>query len=239
MTVLMLCFQNLSRLNFEFMLKPRSKWHSQNQARELLGISYRGSAAQKFEDKTYLNYLIYKKLDESSSKSWKDKIPVFVQTLVDESQVRGLDPIFILAVIQTESQFDPKARGSAGEIGLMQILPTTAKWISEKNKMMWNGEKSLYDPIVNVRLGIFYVDYLRDEFEGKPYHYLPAYNMGAGNLRRLTKTQGSQGKDGKILKREYAVKVMKNYFAIYQKMSLQQKQLRAIAAVESHPVKAR
>lgn len=224
--LMVLLFQNMTLVEFSTLNLPSVDEEArQDQARELLGVSYKGSLAQRFEGEQSLNYLVYKKIEASMAERWKDRIPEITQVLITESRKQELDPIFVLAVIQTESNFNTDARGTAGEIGLMQILPKTAEWIAKKYKMPWKGPSSLLDPVTNIQIGITYFAHLRDEFDSRAYHYLPAYNMGPKNMRRVSRTIGSISADGKIIKRDYAMRVMKNYTGIYEQMVLGQKEL--------------
>jgi soluble lytic murein transglycosylase len=229
-SVLVLMFQNMTLVEFSLMNMPEIDEDSrQDQARELLGAFYNGSTAQKMEGEQYLNYLVYKKIESSMRPEWKPYIREITQALIRESQRQELDPIFVLAVIQTESQFNPWAKGSAGELGLMQILPRTAEWISKKYKIPWAGDNSLYDPVTNIKIGITYFAYLRTDFASQAYHYLPAYNMGPKNLRRVNRTLGTVDADGQLQKRDYAVRVMKNYSLIYQEIASEQRELTKFA----------
>jgi soluble lytic murein transglycosylase len=224
--LLVVFFQNMTLVEFSELNIPEIDEDSrQDQARELLGVFYDGSVPQKLEGEQYLNYLVFKKIETSMNAEWKKKVPEITETLINESKNHELDPIFVLAVIQTESQFNTKAKGDAGEIGLMQILPQTGKWIAKKFKIPWKGEKSLYDPVTNIRIGIAYFSYLRSDFESRAYHYLPAYNMGPKNMRRVSRTIGSVNKKGKVIKRDYAVRVMKNYQDIYKQIASEQREL--------------
>lgn len=224
--LMVLLFQNMTLVEFSTLNLPSVDEEArQDQARELLGVSYKGSLAQRFEGEQSLSYLVYKKIEASMAERWKDRIPEITQVLITESRKQELDPIFVLAVIQTESNFNTDARGTAGEIGLMQILPKTAEWIAKKYKMPWKGPNSLLDPVTNIQIGITYFAHLRDEFDSRAYHYLPAYNMGPKNMRRVSRTIGSISADGKIIKRDYAMRVMKNYTGIYEQMVLEQKEL--------------
>jgi soluble lytic murein transglycosylase len=217
--VLFLMFQNMSFVEFgSLQISNVDEGSRQEQARELLGASYRRSFARRLEGEQNLNYLIFQEIEKGMGSQWKDKVPELTQAIISESRELEFDPVFILAVIQTESQFNPNARGSAGEIGLMQILPPTAEWIAKKYKVPWNGDQTLFNPVTNIRIGIRYFDYLRSEFERMAYHYLPAYNMGPKNMRRVTRQIGDSDSDGRILKRDYAMRVMKNYSEIYEEM---------------------
>lgn len=230
---LVLMFQNMTLVEFSTLNLPEvDETSRQDQARELLGTYYKGSIAQQLEGEQNLNYLVFKKIEASMSDEWKEKIPEITQTLIAESQRLELDPIFVLAVIQTESSFNTRARGTSGEIGLMQILPKTGEWIAKKYKIPWNGEKSLLDPVMNIKIGVTYFAHLRNEFESRAYHYLPAYNMGPSNMRRVSRTIGSIAPDGRVMKRDYAVRVMKNYANIYQQLVARQKELVKFAGAE-------
>lgn len=231
--LLVLMFQNMTLVEFSNLNLPVvDEGSRQDQARELLGTYYNGSIAQKLEGEQNLNYLVYKKIVSAMSDDWKDKAPEITQTLIAESQRLELDPIFVLAVIQTESSFNTKARGTSGEIGLMQILPKTGEWIAKKYKIPWDGEKTLLDPVTNIKIGVAYFAHLRNEFESRAYHYLPAYNMGPKNMRRVSRTIGSIAPDGRVMKRDYAVRVMRNYANIYEQMVMTQKELAKVNDTE-------
>lgn len=224
--VLILAFQNMSLVEFASLnIAKVDEDARRDQARELLGAYYKGSVVQKLEGQPHLNYLVYKKIEQSFKQRWKSYVPAVAQTIISESRKHEFDPVFILAVIQTESSFKPDARGSSGEIGLMQILPRTGEWIAKKYRLPWKGKKTLYDPVMNVRIGIQYFAHLRSEFGRMAYHYLPAYNMGPANVRKIDRKYGSFDSKGRVQKRQYAMRVMKNYFDIYERMAMQHKEI--------------
>src|SRR5262249_59798241 len=76
----------------------------------------------------------------------------------------GVDPLVVLAVIQVESQFDPKAVSSAGAVGLMQLQPETAREMAAEVGLQWTGDDLLLEPDVNVMLGTCYLRHLLDRF---------------------------------------------------------------------------
>lgn len=231
--VSLLLFQNMSLNEFNSLnIADVDDSLRVDQSRELLGSYYRGSLAQKFEGQQYLNYLIYKKVDAALKSQYKSQVPELVQTIITESKQFEFDPVFVLAVIQTESSFNPRRVGSAGEIGLMQVLPKTAEWIAKKYHIPWNGDQSLYDPATNVRMGIRYFALLREQFDGRAYHYLPAYNMGAANMRRIERKLGNVDENGHIQKREYAMRVMKNYMTIYAELAEEKLSIESLARRE-------
>jgi soluble lytic murein transglycosylase len=87
------------------------------------------------------------------------------------------------------------------------LKPTTAKWISKKYDIKYHGEKSLFDPVVNIKFGAAYLDYLRDRFSGQSRLYLSAYNMGVTNVHRAL--------DKDLWPKDYSSKVMACYVKFY------------------------
>lgn len=212
-TVMMVAFQNAAFKDItKLTLKEVDETSRQMHAKELLGKYYRKSAASSAENLPYFNIHVYNRIHERLPKDFKKKASQVAQMIITEAEAHDFDPAFVLAVIQTESRFNPLAIGSVGEIGLMQLRPQTAEWIAKKEKMKWQGPKTLKDPVQNVRLGIAYLSFLRDLFENKAYKYLSAYNVGPGKLKKLV------GEDS--LPRVYSTKVMKYYEEFYQKVAV-------------------
>ncbi len=111
--------------------------------------------------------------------------------IVDESRAEGVDPLFVTAVIKAESRFSHSAVSNKGAKGLMQLLPSTGQYISQKRRLQWSGVEGLYDPAYNIRLGIAYLKYLEEEFGFTQQETLIAYNWGPGNLLSARKRGGS------------------------------------------------
>lgn len=180
-------------------------------AKELLGSSYFGSDAHELEGKTTLSTMIHRTVQNSLAPKWKAHASAITRTILKESAKYKLDPIFVLAVIKTESKFNPLIIGRHGEIGLMQIKPDTAEWMARKYKISWTGKNTLRNPATNIRIGLAYMNYLREQFNRKASKYVSAYNMGPGNVRRLLNKS--------IKPAEYNVRVMKNYSDIYSEIA--------------------
>lgn len=211
-TLTMALFNNFNFVSFKFPTALDGVLESArvSHAKELLGKKYTGSDAQKIEGQKALNMMIQRKIQNSLAPKYKSQAPTIARTVIAESAKYKLDPVFVLAVIATESKFNPVAIGSVGEIGLMQIRPETAKWIAQKMGMKWKGKESLKNPTTNIKIGIAYMDYLRTKFTSKPVRYVSAYNMGPLNVRRLVAKNKVPA--------EYNSKVMKNYFELYAKI---------------------
>ena len=92
-----------------------------------------------------------------------------------------LDPALLAAVVYAESRFDPSARSDAGAVGLMQLLPDTARGIALRTGGDRFVTTDLLDPEINVRYGAWYLDHLRDRY-GDLRLALAAYHAGQGNV---------------------------------------------------------
>jgi soluble lytic murein transglycosylase len=106
-----------------------------------------------------------------------------------EAIVRGhahnydLDAPLLAAVIYQESKFDAEARSSSGAIGLMQLLPATAKGIAARTGGSAFVVDDLYVPELNIRYGAWYLRHLLDKY-GQEEAALAAYNAGQSNVDR-------------------------------------------------------
>lgn len=221
--VLVLMFQNMSYVEFVALnISPINEDARQEQAQELLGQYYPLSLARESEYHPYLNYFLLKEVERGLGKKYKSYVPTLTEAIIKESNEFGFDPVFVLSIIKTESTFNPSARGTSGEIGLMQIRPPTAKWVAEKFGVEWKGEGALYDPIYNVKLGVRYFSLLRSKFSKTAFYYIPAYNMGPRNVRNLTREVASNNSNPKELEFVYSKKVMNYYKSTYRRLARQQ-----------------
>jgi soluble lytic murein transglycosylase-like protein len=125
------------------------------------------------------------------------------ETIVDEAERHGLDPSLVLAVIEVESGYHSQAVSHVGALGLMQLMPATGRELARKHDVEWRGEESLFDPIVNVKLGTAYLRELTDRYDSTPTA-LAAYNWGPGRI-------DSRLRRGATVPSRYIEQVMKVY----------------------------
>jgi soluble lytic murein transglycosylase len=120
----------------------------------------------------------------SSEPAWYQRIryPLRYEAIV-KAHARNYDlpPTLLAAVIYTESKFDASARSDAGAIGLMQLLPETAKGIALRTGGHAFVVSDLLDPEINVRYGSWYLRNLIDRYDDVPTA-LAAYHAGQGNV---------------------------------------------------------
>ncbi|MDX2224137.1 MAG: transglycosylase SLT domain-containing protein [Rhodospirillaceae bacterium] len=96
----------------------------------------------------------------------------------------------VLAVIRQESNFDPAAESSAGALGLMQLMPATARAVSGALGQRYSREQLTDDPAYNMRLGSTYLNALVNEFDGSYVLAIAGYNAGPARSRQWIKRFG-------------------------------------------------
>ena len=213
LVILALVYQNFDFVDaWKINLIPINEKARSVHAKELMGKSYVGSNAQLVEAASSLGISIFNDVYRNLPKKYRGEAIDLTATILQLSEKYEVDPVFVIAVIKTESSFNPKARGLAGEIGLMQLKPDTAEWIAKKSGIKWRGPKSLENPMVNVTLGMAYFDLLRDKFDGHANKYISSYNMGPLRVTRLYASTSVAPKD-------YSLKVMKHYNNTYKRLA--------------------
>jgi soluble lytic murein transglycosylase len=88
------------------------------------------------------------------------------------------EPALVLAVMRQESEFYPLARSPVGALGLMQLMPATARHSAQKIGLPFSRDRLTSDPDYNIRLGQAYLKELLEQFDGSYILALAAYNAG-------------------------------------------------------------
>ncbi len=118
---------------------------------------------------------------------WEDlglRFPIAHRELVDQAaQKENLDSAWVFAVIRQESTFIQDAHSPVGALGLMQLMPMTARSTARKLKMGSPGESAILQPDVNIRLGTSYLSSVFDELGQNKALATAAYNAGPGRVR--------------------------------------------------------
>jgi soluble lytic murein transglycosylase len=122
----------------------------------------------------------------------------FKETIVKYSEEYKLPSPLVAAVIKTESNFQVFAESSKNARGLMQITPSTGKWIAEKLQMESYHDDMLFDPEVNIRFGCWYIRYLYTNYNSDMTLTFAAYNGGRGNVDKWLQNE-KLSRDGKNL----------------------------------------
>ncbi len=143
-------------------------------------------------------------MDLQDSRAW-----AIAETIFMESKRHALDPLLVLAVINVESRFQHTVVSTVGARGLMQIRPDVAKALAEERGFFARKDKSpqdildLDDPIVNIKLGVFYLHSLKKSFRDLKLA-LTAYNWGPTEVRNRLAEEDA-------VPLEYAMKVLSTY----------------------------
>jgi len=127
------------------------------------------------------------------------------ELILIESEKYGYDPLFLTALIITESSFYNWAKSNRGARGLMQLRPATAIALASETHLKWRGNRTLFDPEKNIALGAYYLNKMVSRF-GNLTLALEAYNHGPSRLSKYLR-KGYQPK-------RYSKKVLKNYIKI-------------------------
>lgn len=116
---------------------------------------------------------------------YKNRYPLAYEETVEKyCDLYDVDKYLVQAVIRTESFFKEDAISSKGAIGLMQIMPDTGIWVAEKIKLENFVVEDLFDCEKNIMIGVWYISFLSDKFDGNLDNIIAAYNAGPANVSK-------------------------------------------------------
>jgi len=123
--------------------------------------------------------------------AWEIFFPMIAWgTLKQEAKRYGVDPYIACGLIRQESVFNPNAISRAGARGLMQVMPATGQLISKRQGNGAITAADLYNPVLNIKLGMNYLAQMLGEF-GRIEYAAAAYNAGPGRARAWIAARGS------------------------------------------------
>ena len=135
--------------------------------------------------------------------------------IADAARQNGVDAALVYAVIRQESRFVSDIVSISGAVGLMQLLPPTARWVAHRTGPSAVRAAQLEEPELNIRLGTYYLRYVLDKLDDLPALGAAAYNAGP---RRAQAWRAAVPLEGAIYvetipfneTRDYAKKVLAN-----------------------------
>jgi soluble lytic murein transglycosylase-like protein len=126
------------------------------------------------------------------------------EAIVSESEAQNYDPLFVAAVIKSESAFNALAKSNKGAQGLMQLMPATGKWLAKEASI---PRGSLTDTGHNLELGVRYLKQLEAQYNGDRVFTLIAYNWGPGRVESAA--DGKRRVPPEVV--TYAIKILNDY----------------------------
>lgn len=146
------------------------------------------------------------------------RYPLAFKTEVEHfASLEKLSSLLVFAVMREESRFRPYVKSPAGAIGLLQLMPKTARYLGKQQRMRI-GQGHLIDPKINLQLGTYYLKKLYNRYDGNLYYTLAAYNGGATNVKRWIKKNPFDDMDYFVEiitfneTKNYVKRVLKSYY---------------------------
>ncbi|MFH1223502.1 MAG: lytic transglycosylase domain-containing protein [Pseudomonadota bacterium] len=145
----------------------------------LFSLGFMGSRADELREIGQLRFFIADVVKtHHMNKLSNGQLTTIAREIKKSSDKYKLDPILVVAVIMAESSFDTDAVSPVGAKGLMQLMPSTAEYISKKIGMRYSGDYTLYNIRANIMIGTYYLSQLSSRYKNNPKLYLAAYNCG-------------------------------------------------------------
>ncbi|HVP08956.1 MAG TPA: transglycosylase SLT domain-containing protein [Burkholderiales bacterium] len=116
----------------------------------------------------------------------------FKDVFDEQARATGLEEAWLLGLVRQESRFIVDARSAAGARGLMQLMPSTARWVAKRSGMQGFSLARVSEVPINVALGTSYLKHVLDDL-GHPVLASAAYNAGPGRARRWRDARPLEG----------------------------------------------
>jgi len=119
----------------------------------------------------------------------------YKQQVLEYAKAKELDPSLIYGVMRRESLFDPLARSSVGALGLMQLMPSTARRVARSLGMKRPRKSDILSVENNIRFGTHYLKTVMNRFDNNVALAAAAYNAGPGNVKRWLPRKSTMSAD--------------------------------------------
>jgi len=174
-------------------LELRAAYAVTREPRLLFEAAQEAAAAGQYGAAIVAVRQIYPQLESLSLADIPREVWLTAYALPYESAIRrwsrknGLDPLLVAGLVRQESAFNPDALSVSDAVGLMQLLPKTARQVAHEQRLRYSRVR-LNDPDYNIRLGTAYFASLEKQF-GSVEAALAAYNAGADRVAQWTAGQ--------------------------------------------------
>ena len=155
---------------------------------------------------------------------WKFAYPrPYWEFVQKQSHKAKIDPYWALAIMREESRYQVDAVSIANARGLMQLIDPTAKEVARQQKIRLASTHSLYDPQINIRLGVHYLGSLAKQFNNQMIYASASYNAGPHRVKKWLKSYADFPMDEFVESipfdetRNYVKRVFRSY-TLYQKI---------------------
>lgn len=167
--------------------QARKEWFRLLQAMDKEGVLAAAELALREGDANLAIWTV------SKVKDWNSvdvRFPLmYEQIVMDQARLQGIRPEWILGIMRRESAFDANAESSAKALGLMQLMPGTARDISRQMGMQVVAKEDILQPDLNVKLGSAYLRDMLKRFSGNYAQATAAYNAGPGRIPKWAPLQ--------------------------------------------------
>jgi soluble lytic murein transglycosylase len=124
---------------------------------------------------------------------WRTLYPLaFIDIIQSTSTQRKVNPLLTISIIRQESKFSPIIKSPVGALGLMQVIPDTAKFAAYKLGLK---KYDLIKPEDNVQLGTWYLNFTHEQVKHNSALAVAGYNAGPGNVTKWVKQFGTEDLD--------------------------------------------
>jgi soluble lytic murein transglycosylase len=132
-----------------------------------------------------------------SSPAWLGAFPMGYQMVIQSFVPGHVDPFLVAGLIREESLYSARVVSPVGAIGLMQLMPATAKKVARQLGLRDSDydPQGLYEPEHNIQLGTYYLGQLLNEFQDNIIYSVAAYNAGPQAVKRWIAQNGQRDPD--------------------------------------------